>query len=75
MEIGSAGSAIPNQGVNAQTTVPYTPPAASKKAPDSVNERKEAERSDQDNKHEERGQHPRKLAGQHHLGQNLDIAL
>lgn len=74
MEIGSTGSALPNQAANAQAAPPYAPPAASKKAPDSVNERKEAERSDRGNKQEEHSQEPRKLAGQH-LGHKLDIAL
>jgi hypothetical protein len=74
MEIGSTGPLVPNQATSAQAAPPYAPPAASKKAPDSVNERKEAERSDEGHKRDDHGHEPRKLAN-HHLGQNLDIAL
>jgi hypothetical protein len=78
MDIGSsAGSALSNTLATAQAAPPYSPPAASKKAADSVNERKEAERSDQENASNRRDAKPKDSRGPlgGHLGQSLDIAL
>lgn len=77
MDIASStGAALPNALGNAQSAPAYVPPAASKKAPDAVNERKEAERSDHDD-NARRDAKPRETRGQlaSHLGQSLDIAL
>ncbi len=77
MDIASSTSAtLPNALANSQAAPAYVPPAASKKAPDAVNERKEPERSDHDND-AHRDAKPREQKGQlaSHLGQSLDIAL
>ncbi len=77
MEIPSGSSALYISQTTAQSAPPQTPPAASKKASDSVVERKEAEKPDQDTgtrKRDTQRQAARHPAGDH-LGQSLDIAL
>ena len=78
MDIGPAGSSALYISQNSgQATAPQTPPAASKKAADTVVERKEADKSDHDADSGKRdaqagaAKHP---AGDH-LGNSVDIAL
>jgi hypothetical protein len=78
MDIASStGANLANNLASAQATPPYSPPAASKKAADAVNERKEAERSDHDNASNRRDAKPKDSRSPTggHLGQSLDIAL
>jgi len=77
MEIGPAGSnALYISQNSAQSAPPQTPPAASKKAADTVVERKEAEKSDHDADNRKRDAQPgAKHSAGDHLGHSVDIAL
>jgi len=79
MEIGPAGSnALYISQNSAQSAPQQTPPAASKKAPDTVVERKEAEKSDHDadtRKRDAQQKQNARHAASDHLGQSVDIAL
>ena len=78
MEIGPAGSSALYISQNAaQSAPPQTPPAASKKAADSIVERKEADKSDQDTATRKRDSQRQaaKHSADDHLGHSVDIAL